>query len=214
VRELPAPERPVIVYPGSQLEYGAAPMPWTEETACLPADPYGESKLRATELLLAASEAGECRVGVARIPIVYGPCQAPAMFIPELIAKAHAGLPFAMTEGRQRRRFSYAADAVSFLLEYGKSLKEGADLPPLLNAPASEPLSMREIAERVATLIGDEVRLEIGAIPMRDSEVLDQWPDDSLAIGLGFSCKTEIGDGLASTVDWYRENGWFMEGGA
>ena len=25
-------ERPVVVYPGSQMEYGSAPMPWTEET--------------------------------------------------------------------------------------------------------------------------------------------------------------------------------------
>ena len=46
---------------------------------------------------------------------------------------------------------------------------------------------------------------------MRDSEVLEQWPDDSLAAGLGWSCETELEEGLARTVAWYRENLWFLQ---
>jgi len=211
IRLLPLKERPVVVYPGSQLEYGAAPMPWTERTICRPAGPYADSKLRATELLLAANAAGECRAGVLRFPIVYGPCQAPSMFIPELISQALAGAAFKMTAGRQRRRFIYVADAASLLLKYGAGLHEGAELPPLLNAPASQPMSMRRLAEKIVDLIGGDITLEIGAIPMRDSEVLDQWPDDSLAAALSFACETGLEEGLTRTVAWYRENGWFLQ---
>jgi nucleoside-diphosphate-sugar epimerase len=135
------------------------------------------------------------------------------MFIPELIGKALAGRPFEMTEGRQRRRFTHVRDAVDFLLDYGRALRAGEELPPLLNAPACGPISMREVAEKLAALIGRGARLEVGALPMRDSEVLDQWPDDSLALELGFSCETGLDEGLAGTVAWYRDNGWFLERG-
>jgi dTDP-glucose 4,6-dehydratase len=197
--------RPVVVHPGSQLEYGTSPMPWTEQTLCRPADPYAAGKLLSTELLLAAERMGELNARVVRFPIVFGPCQAPAMFIPELICRGLADTPFKMTKGLQKRRFTYVTDAASVLLM-------GAKLPVLLNAPASEPAAMRDVAESIVKLMGGSVKLEVGALPMRSSEVMEQWPDDGLAASLGISCRTELEEGLRRTVKWYRSNRWFWEG--
>jgi nucleoside-diphosphate-sugar epimerase len=212
VVSLPERERPVVVYPGSQMEYGISPMPWTEETFCRPFNPYGASKLAATDLLLCAERAGMFNACVGRFPILYGPAQSATMFIPELISKNLRGINFKMTEGRQRRRFLYVADAASFLLNLGARLLEEEMLPALLNMPASEPKSMREVAEQIVECIGNSIGLEIGAIPSRDHEVMESWPEDSQAKELGFSCNTTLEEGLRQTVEWYRNNPWFLEG--
>jgi nucleoside-diphosphate-sugar epimerase len=202
--EEPPGRRPLVVHPGSQLEYGTAPMPWTEQTLCRPANPYAAGKLISTELLMAAERMGNLDARVVRFAIVYGPCQAPTMFIPELICDGLAGEPFKMTEGRQKRRFIYVGDAASILLK-------GDQLPVLLNAPASEPAAMRDVAERIAGLLGGDVKLDIGALPMRSSESLEAWPDDGLAASLGLSCDTGLDEGLRKTVEWYRDNPWFRD---
>jgi len=211
---LPAGERPAVLYPGSQMEYGLAPPPWTERADCRPANPYAEAKLRSTEMLLDAARDGSLRVCVARFPVVYGPGQPPTMFVPELICAALAGAPFRMTEGLQRRRFVHAADAAGFLLELAAGLLEGRNPPALLNAPCCDPVSLREVAERIVRIVDRPVRLEIGAIPQREGELLDAWPDDGAARALGHSCRTPLDEGLRRTVDWYEANAWFRSGGA
>ncbi|HPK00682.1 MAG TPA: NAD-dependent epimerase/dehydratase family protein, partial [Candidatus Hydrogenedentes bacterium] len=104
---LPAAERPVLVMPGSQMEYGTAPMPWTEDRHCEPVNAYGAGKLAATEHVLAAARGHGLRACVLRLPIVFGPGQPPALFIPELIGKALRREAILMTEGNQRRAFLY-----------------------------------------------------------------------------------------------------------
>ena len=211
---LPAAERPAVLYPGSQMEYGLAPPPWSEGTECQPANPYGEAKLRATGMLLAAARGGSLGACVARLPLVYGPAQPPIMFVPELICAALSGVPFRMTTGLQRRRFLHAADAAAFLLDLAAGLLEGRNPPVLLNAPCTEPVSLRELAERIVRAVDRPVRLEIGAVPQREGEILDAWPDDGAARALGYSCRVPLDEGLRRTVEWYEANAWFRSGGA
>jgi nucleoside-diphosphate-sugar epimerase len=193
------------------MEYGISPMQWTEETLCRPFNPYGASKLASTDLLLSAERANMFRVCVARFSILYGPAQSPNMFIPELISKALAGVNFKMTKGRQRRRFLYVTDAASFLLNITAHLLKKDTLPALLNMPASEPKSMREVAEQIAEYIGNSINLEIGAIPSRNHETMESWPEDAKARKLGFSCNTTLEQGLRQTVEWYSKNLWFLD---
>lgn len=211
---LPPGERPAVLYPGSQMEYGLAPPPWTERADCRPANPYAQAKLRSTGMLLDAALEGSLRVCVARFPVVYGPGQPPTMFVPELISAALSGAPFRMTRGLQRRRLVHAADAAGFLLDLAAGLLEGRNPPALLNAPCCDPVSMREVAERIVRIVDRPVRLEIGAIPEREGELLDAWPDDGTARGLGYSCRVPLDEGLRRTVEWYEANAWFRSGGA
>jgi len=208
---LPAAKRPVVVYPGSQMEYGLAPPPWREDAECRPVTPYAEAKLRATKLLLDASRSGAVRGCVARLPIVFGPGQPPTMFVPELIADGLAGRPFRMTEGLQRRCFVHAADAARFMIELATALRDGEAPPPLLNAPCSDPVSMREVAERTVRILDRPVALEIGALAPREGEPMDAWPDDGAARARGHSCRLTLYEGLRDTVCWYEANPWFGE---
>ncbi len=207
---LPTQGRPIVVYPGSQMEYGAAPMPWTEDTLCKPANFYGASKLASTDLVLAVARTEQFRACVARFAILYGPAQTPTMLIPAVIAKGLSGTNFAMTEGRQKRRFLYVEDAASLLLELGARLLKGEKVPSLLNMPACDLISIREVAQQVVDCMGRPISLEIGAAADRAGEAMEFRLDDSQAGSLGFSCHTSLAEGLARTVEWYKNNSWFL----
>ena len=209
--DLPDGLRPALVMPGSQMEYGLAPMPWTERQAGMPANPYGASKLAATELVLTAVRTRQARACVARLALVFGPAQAPTMIVPELIIKALRGMAFRMTSGEQRRRFVRAADVARCLLELGGRLAAGKHVPPLVNALACEPIRVVDLAQRLAACIGDKVVLQVGALPQRGGELPEAWPDTALAESLGLPAVAPLDEALAATVAWYRANPWFTE---
>lgn len=211
--ELPEDCRPVLVTPGSQMEYGCAPMPWTEDRPGEPINPYAASKLCATELVRSACRCRLLRGSVLRLPLVYGPGQGASMLVPEIISQGLLGQPVAMTSGVQRRRFVYVEDVTEQLLTIGEWLMQDRQVPDLLNGPGVEPVRIIDLAHQVAVLIPG-CRLLPGALPQRPGEPPDSWPDDSRARGLGLACRWGLQAGLRASVDWYRENEWSWRGEA
>jgi nucleoside-diphosphate-sugar epimerase len=210
---LPEARRPGLLLPGSQMEYGDAPGPWTEGQQGRPQDAYARGKLAATEALLAAVAEGRIRGSVLRLPLVFGPGQPPVMFIPQLLLAALAGQPFPMSSGVQRRRFVLASDVALLMLELGARLHAGEALPSLLNCPASPPVAVGEVAERLlAALPGAQPGLlQRGLVSGPGTEDGPMWPDSSMAESLGLRAPTELQTGLALTARWYLENPWFRE---
>lgn len=206
---IPKPRRPVLVMPGSQMEYGAAPMPWTEERLCEPVNAYGAAKLAATACVLEAVQREGLQACVPRLPIVFGPGQPPALFIPELIARALRKEPIPMTAGDQRRVFLYVEDAAALLVEVGIRLARRTSFPTLLNAPASAPVAIVEVARMVTNMLNASDLLRVGALPKRSGEPLDGWPDTSRAVALGLVAKSSLEQALRDTLAWYQGNRWF-----
>ncbi len=207
---VPGIERPVLVMPGSQMEYGAAPMPWTEDQPCDPINAYGAGKLAATECVMEATRRDALRACVLRLPIVFGPGQPPALFVPELIGKALRKETIPMTEGKQRRAFLYVEDAAELLLDAAARAAREDAFPPLLNAPACPPVAIRELAELLAGPLDATGLLRPGTLPTRPGEPLDAWPDTALAASLGIRARTPLAEALRKTVRWYEANPWFL----
>lgn len=208
---LPPERRPVVVAPGSQMEYGLAPSPWTESSVCTPSTAYGASKLIATQLLAGAAREGSLRAMVLRFPLVFGPGQAPDMLLPALILAAlrrEAG--FDMTPGEQRRCVVLAEDAARQMLAAAALLRAGAALPAVVNARCLGPFRMRDLAEAALRETRSDTGLRLGALPYRAEEPLDAFPDDGLAARLSLPAPAPLPDALASTVAWYRENLWYF----
>ncbi|HOD50094.1 MAG TPA: NAD(P)-dependent oxidoreductase [Candidatus Hydrogenedentes bacterium] len=206
----PEPERPVLVMPGSQMEYGTAPMPWTEDRHCEPFNAYGAGKLAAAESVLGAVRRDGLRACVLRLPIVFGPGQPPSLFVPELIGKALLREAIPMTVGDQRRAFLYVDDAAGLLLESGIRAAQPAPFPPLLNAPAYPPMAILDVARMVAESLDAAGLLRVGALPRRAGELLEAWPDASLARSLGFCTRNQPLEAIRRTVAWYEANRWFL----
>ena len=211
ISEKPESSRPVLIMAGSQMEYGLAPMPWTEKQTAMPTNPYGAGKSAATELIRAATRSNVIRGCVVRFALVFGPGQLPTMIIPEVICKALKNIDVRLTEGRQQRRFLFVEDAAIFLLMVANLLSSGEDTPSLINAPACEPLSIVETARSVMTFLPNSVELRVGALANRPSELMRAWPDSSLADSMNLISLTPMGKGLALTVAWYMQNQWFVD---
>jgi len=202
----PEDERPAFICPGTQMEYGTAPMPWKESSACFPSSAYGASKLASTVLVEAAVRSGILKGCVLRFPLLFGRGQAPTMFVPELLVRALRGEPFKMTEGRQKRRYIFVEDAAKQMLEIASRLTEGETLPAIINAPSLTPVRMVDVAHRIVESVGSDISLGIGELPGRSGELEEAWPDDSLARELGFRTYTSFEEALTKTVSWYRQN--------
>jgi nucleoside-diphosphate-sugar epimerase len=208
--ELAAARRPVLVMPGTQMEYGLAPMPWTEDRLAMPTCPYGATKLAATGFVLTAVRRGDLRGAVTRLAIAFGRGQQPNMLVPELLTKALRGEVIAMTHGQQRRRFVPAEDVADHLVRLGLALAAGESVPPLLNAPAGPPLRVADLARAALAAVGGTAELALGALPVRADEQPDAWPDTGLVDGLQLGTVRNLATALRATADWYRENGWFL----
>ena len=130
-----------------------------------------------------------------------------AHVIPALIRKMHearakgAGDVVVWGTGSPKREFLYsedAADACLYLLgmadENYRRLCESRSRPPLINVGSGEDLSIRELAQVIARVVGFEGRLVF------DTSKPDGTPrklmDVSLLAGLGWRYKTGLEDGL------------------
>ncbi len=209
IAEMPDSDRPVLIIPGSQMEYGLAPMPWAESRLAMPVNAYGVSKLLATDLILAAVRTGIVKASVIRLPLVFGPGQNLTMVVPEIICKALMGIDIPMTEGRQQRRFVFVNDVAVFILKMANLLCTENAVPPLVNAIANEPVSIADIAQKTIKLIESKAKLKMGALSSRGDELMQAWPDTSLADSMKLINVTSLDKALSDTVDWYKENDWF-----
>ena len=199
-------DRPAVISIGSQSEYGSAISPWTESQAAAPSTFYGASKSAANVLIAAAAAGGSIVASSVRLPIVFGPAQAPSMLIPELICNSLAGAVTKTTGGEQRRRFVYAPDAARDILALGtRLLQDGA--PSVINGRAYPPMLLVDMVKHLSDAMSWPALVDIGALEYRDTEVMDEWPDTTLVESLDLPGElTALDAALAATTAWYKDN--------
>ena len=83
-------------------------------------------------------------------------------------------------------------------------LTENYDSDDIINVGSGEEVSIRELAETIARVVGYEGELVF------DSSKPDGTPrkflDNSKIVGLGWSPKVSLEEGLASTYSWFVDN--------
>lgn len=184
-----------VVLVGSAEEYGQQPGPWTEDTPPAPVSPYGVSKLAATEAGRCAARLG-LGVAVARPSVIYGPGQDPKQFIPELLGALSRGEPFAMSPGEQRRDFLYVDDVVEGLLALARPEAAGE----VFHLCAGEGARLLDVARAAQRLVGRGV-LQVGSLPYRPNEVMDQAMSNLKARQrLGWAPSVPLEEGLRRTL--------------
>ena len=114
--------------------------------------------------------------------------------------------------GTPRREFLYSedlAEACVFLMNlpeepFAALLQGDAATPPLINIGCGEDLTIRELAERIAAVVGFEGRLEF------DTSKPDGTPQKRLEVSrlsrLGWRPKTPLREGIALMYQWFKEN--------
>jgi nucleoside-diphosphate-sugar epimerase len=187
-----------LVHAGTALEYGSAADVGEDAVPC-PTSSYGSTKLAGTRLLTATGAARGLRGVTVRLFTVYGPGEHPGRLLPSLIRTAGSGDALPLTSGRQRRDFTYVADAAEGLLRVGL-----APAPPgdVVNLATGRLTSVRVFAETAARALGiPPDRLRFGALPTRPDEMEHhEVPLDRLRKLIGWVPPTDVTLGILDTM--------------
>ena len=180
---------------------------FTEESPLAPSSPYSATKTGADLLVLSYFHTYGLETLVARGSNNYGPRQYPEKLIPLMILNALSGdhLPV-YGDGRNVRNWLYVEDfgrGIGHVLEHGRPGE-------VYNCGGPDECENLAVVKRILELTdADESLIEyVTDRPGHDRRY--SLSSDKLA-GLGWRARTGFEDGLARTVDWYRDNGWWWE---
>lgn len=197
---VPHPPRK-IVRTGSIAEYGAAPVPYEEDSRELPVTAYGAELAAATHFIGGLQARLPFPVITARLALVYGPMQSTKFMIPLLIERCLAGQHCVVHNPGDRRDLVYVDDVVEALLRI-------ADAPVstrLVNVATGIAPTMREVAKLIVEHTGaDPDLIEYGA-GFSPRGIRDLRASTARAKDLfGWSMRVPLAEGLARTVAWRR----------
>ena len=166
-----------------------------------PSSPYSASKAGGDLQVLSAVRTFGIDACITRGANTYGPNQYPEKLIPLFVTNALDGEPLPVYgDGRQRREWLHVRDhcaAVELVL------REGA--PGETYNVGGEEHENLEITQRILELTGAEPGL-VRHVDDRPGHDRRYSLDDSKLRALGWASGRSLEDGLAETVEWYRDN--------
>jgi nucleoside-diphosphate-sugar epimerase len=195
-----------LVHAGSALEYGDAGGTLAEDGPARPTTTYGRTKLAGTEVLAREARAVGVPALTARLFTVYGPGERPDRLLPALLAARATGAPVALTEGRQRRDFTYVADVAEGMLRLALSAGPPGEV---VNLATGRLTAVRDFAATAQRLLGlAPERLRFGVLPVRAGEMRHDPIDlRRLRARTGWVPPTDVAAGIAATLRFDAEHG-------
>ncbi len=193
-----------LVHTGSALEYGEISGDLSESSSPHPTTLYGQTKLAGTTLLQKACTSGILKGVTARLFTVYGPGEHNGRLLPALIDAANSGKPLQLTEGLQKRDFTYIGDVAEGLLILGACGKSGGGI---INLATGKLTSVRNFTEKAAkTLSIPTEKLEFGALPTM-AEEMEHSPVNisNLEEIVGWVPQTTIEEGVLKTIGFISD---------
>ena len=142
-------------------------------------------------------------VVVARLFMTYGPGQHASKVVPYVTRCLLRGEPPLLASGRWRADWIYIDDAVDGLL----ALAHTRDLEGrTVELGSGRLVSVRAIVQRVAHLVGTGITPVFGGRPERPHEPVRRAHTAATRARLGWTPRIALEQGLAETVDWYRNH--------
>jgi UDP-glucose 4-epimerase len=207
-----------IVHTSTRQVYGrVAILPASETTAANPVDVNGVAKLAGEQMHMVYAHAYGTAATSLRLSNVYGPRQRLTSdelgFLPVFIRRAlQDEMIDIFGDGSQRRDCLHVDDVVDALLVATSPKAVGR----VYNVGSSCDHSLAEIATAIVETVG------LGTVANRVRHTA--WPDDhqridigsfttdsgKIAAELGWSSSVSLADGIKHTIDFYREQPWYL----
>jgi len=141
-----------------------------------------------------------------RLEHIYGPGDDASKFTARVIKDCLANVAeIKLTPGDQKRDFVYIDDVVAaydILMEHANRQTEYFQEYGLGSGVA---VTIREFVETVHQLTGSTTRLNFGALPYRENEIMNSDADTKALMSLGWRCCTTLANGIRKTVLHERE---------
>jgi dTDP-glucose 4,6-dehydratase len=186
--------------------YGTVPIGASRETDELkPRNPYSASKAAADRLAYSYWATYEVPVVITRASNNYGPYQFPEKVIPLFVTNALDDIPLPLYgDGRNVRDWLHVDDhcrGIDLLIEKGQA-------GDVYNIGGGNEVENVDLTHRILSLVGKPASL---ITPVQDRQGHDRryCLDTTKLRTLGWSPRADFTQGLAATVDWYRNNEWW-----
>jgi nucleoside-diphosphate-sugar epimerase len=168
----------------------------------VPSSPYAAAKYAAGAYMRMCHALYGSPAVWMRLFMVYGPAQRDVRkLVPYVATTLLAGQTPALSDGRRAVDWVYVEDvADAFLAAAVAPGIEGRTL----DIGSGHLVTVREVAERVAQIVGPAPAIHFGAVPERRLEQMRTADTARTAEAIGWRAATSLDDGLRATVDWYR----------
>lgn len=192
------------VHAGSSSEYGDNAAGPSEDAVAEPNSDYSVSKLACANLIRYYGKKKGLPCANLRLYSVYGPWEDSSRLIPNLVKSGLAGELPEFVNPEISRDFVYVDDVCEAFVDVALGLEEG-DYGESFNVGTGRKLAIAE----VATIARDAFKVAaepIFTMRPRPWDVCDWYASpDRARERLGWAPRTEFGEGLAKTAQWYRE---------
>jgi dTDP-glucose 4,6-dehydratase len=187
--------------------YGSVPQgSSTERDELRPRNPYSASKAGADRLAYSYWATYQVPVVITRASNNYGPNQFPEKIIPLFITNLIDDMAVPLYgDGQNERDWLHVIDhcrAIDVLIEHGLDGE-------VYNVGGGNQVKNVDLTHRILTLVGKPASL-ITPVPDRPGHDRRYSLDTTKLSSLGWRPRMDFEQGLAETVQWYRENeGWW-----
>jgi dTDP-glucose 4,6-dehydratase len=186
--------------------YGSVAEGSSKETDELrPRNPYAASKAGADRLAYSYWATYEVPVVITRASNNYGPCQFPEKIIPLFVTNAFDDIPVPLYgDGLNERDWLHVADhcrAIDIVIERG-------NLGEVYNIGGGNHVANADLTKRILRLAGKPESL-IRHVADRPGHDRRYSLNSDKVRALGWSPAVGFEQGLADTVEWYRQNEWW-----
>jgi len=176
---------------------------WTEEWPLAPNSPYAASKAGADLVARAYWRSHGVNLSITRCSNNYGPYQHPEKVIPLFITNLLEGRTVPLYgDGRNVREWLHVDDhcrGIALVLDHGRAGE-------VYNIGGGNEYTNLALTEKLLELTGAGPEM-IRRVPDRKAHDLRYSIDESkIREQLGYAPQVDFDEGLAATVDWYRDN--------
>jgi len=189
-----------IISFGSQAEYGHFEGRISEEYPCNPVEAYGITKLFTSKLLQNLCQQKDITWYWIRLFSLFGPKEDGNWLIPFCINKMLKNEDIDLTKCEQKYDYLYIKDfcrGIVSLLDY--------DMSGVYNFSSNNPIKLKEILLKLKGITNSEAKLNFGAIPYRENQVMHMEGDSSnFYNNFEFKQKYNIDEGLEKASLYYK----------
>jgi len=187
---------------GTCAEYDwDSPQPLREDAPLAPHTLYGICKDATRRVVEGFGERAGIEVAWGRVFLLYGPGEDERRLVANVARSLVAGKRAATSAGTQLRDFLHVEDVARAFAALTDSSLLGA-----VNIASGEAVTVRFIVEQLGHAAGHPELLDLGALPTRPGEPPEITADVSrLRDELALTPQIALGDGLAQTVRWLRD---------
>lgn len=196
-----------FIHTSTSEVYGTAQhVPIDERHPLAPQSPYSASKIGADAMALSFYYSFDLPVVVARPFNAYGPRQSARAIIPTVISQiASQAAEIRVGDLDPTRDFTFVKDTCQGFLAIAR-MEGGAG--EVFQIGTNREISMGDLFHLIAELMGSKAVPVVDTERLRPgkSEVRRLWCDNTkLKQATGFEPATPLREGLAATIDWFRQ---------